>query len=329
MKSLRLLLISLIVVSAAYWPNGPARADEWPVRPVKVIVPFAAGGSTDVVARLISERLAKAFGQPFVVENHAGAGGEIAAELVARAPADGYTLLVAALAQIAIIPAMRETKYDPVKDFAPISNIATNPYVLAVNSSLPVKSLADFVDYVRARPGKLAYASAGIGTQTHLTMALFLKTAGLSMIHVPYKGNAPAMSDLVADQVPAMFTNMSDALPQAAAGSIRLLAITSADRMAQVPNVPTAIESGYPNFKILTWNGLLAPAGTPQEITSKISAEVARIAKDPQVVERLASYGDVAVGDSPEHFASTIAADISLWKKAVEIAGVGEKDAGR
>jgi tripartite-type tricarboxylate transporter receptor subunit TctC len=149
------------------------------------------------------------------------------------------------------------------------------------------------------------------------------------MIHVPYKGNAPAMSDLVADQVPAMFTNMSDALPQAAAGSIRLLAITSADRMAQVPNVPTAIESGYPNFKILTWNGLLAPAGTPREIKSKIAAEVARIAKDPQVVGRLASYGDVAVGDSPEHFASTIAADISLWKQAVEIAGVSEKDAGR
>lgn len=322
MKQLGTFLIAACIACGL---NYSARAQQWPERPVRVIVPFAAGGNTDLVARLVSQKLSESFGQPFVVENHAGAGGTIAAELVAHAPPDGNTLFVAALAQIAIAPAIMETRYDPLKDLIPISDIATNPYVLAVNPSVPVKTLAEFVDYVRARPGQLAYASAGVGTQTHLTMALFLKQANLDMIHVPYKGNAPAMADLVAGQVPAMVTNLSDAIPQVAAGKIRALAVTSASRMPQIPDIPTAVEAGYPTFKILTWNGFMAPTGTSPEIISKVAAEIARAVREPEVIDRLRSYGDEALGDTPAEFASTIAADVALWGSAVKLAGVSGK----
>jgi tripartite-type tricarboxylate transporter receptor subunit TctC len=212
--------------------------------------------------------------------NRAGAGGAIAAELSARAPADGYTLFVASLPQIAIVPAISKTRYDPVKDFVPISVIGTNPFVLAVNKDVPVKTIAEFVAYVRAQPQPLSYASAGVGSLTHLSMALFLKLAGIDMVHVPYKGGAPAMSDVVAGHVPAIFSNLSDALPQAAAGNIRLIGVSSDKRAAQIPDVPTVVEQGYPTFKTMTWNGLMAPAGTPPQTIERVASEVERAAKD-------------------------------------------------
>jgi len=224
----------------------------WPQRPVTVIVPFAAGGSTDAIARTMTQWLGDNLHQQFVVENRAGAGGAIAAELAARAPADGYTLFVASLPQIAIVPAVSKTRYDPVKDFAPISVIGTNPFVLAVNKDVPVRTIPEFVAYVRAQSQPLSYASAGIGSLTHLSMALFLKRAGIDMVHVPYKGGAPAMSDVVAGHVPAIFSNLSDALPQAAAGNIRLIGVSSEKRAPQIPDVPTVAEQGYPNFRTLT-----------------------------------------------------------------------------
>ncbi len=230
-----IVLIALINFSLAM----PSYSAEWPQRSVVIIVPFAAGGNTDSIARITGQRLGEEFGQQFVVENRGGAGGAIAAEAVARARPDGYTLFMAALPQIAILPAMRKTPYDPVKDFEPISIIATNPFVLVVNKDFPAKTLAEFVSYVRARPNALSYSSAGVGSLNHLSMALFLKDAGLQMIHVPYKGNAPALADVIAGHIPAMFSNLSDALPQAAAGTIRFLAVSSPQRMPQVPDVPT------------------------------------------------------------------------------------------
>jgi tripartite-type tricarboxylate transporter receptor subunit TctC len=292
---------------------------------VAVVVPFAAGGNTDGIGRSIAQWLSDRLGQQFVVENRGGAGGAIAAEMVAKAPADGYTLFVAALPQIAIVPAISQTRYDPVKDFAPISVVGTNPFVLAVNKDVPVKSLPEFIDYVRKAPQPLSYASAGIGSLNHLSMALFLKLAGIDMIHVPYKGNAPAMSDVVAGHVPAIFTNLSDALPQAAAGSIRLIGVSSETRASQIPDVPTVAEQGFPTFKTRTWNALMAPAKTDPAIITRVASEVAAAAKNPGFAERLNHLGVDPLGNTPAEFAALIAADIPFWAEAVRIAGVKEQ----
>jgi tripartite-type tricarboxylate transporter receptor subunit TctC len=320
MRLCKLAVLALIAFAA-----GAAQAQTWPQRPVTVIVPFAPGGNTDGIGRSIAGWLADRLGQQFVVENRAGAGGAIAAEMVARAPADGYTLFVAALPQIAIVPAISPTRYDPVKDFAPISAVGTNPFVLAVNKDVPVRTLAEFVAYVKAAPQKLSYASAGVGSLNHLSMALFLKLAGLDMVHVPYKGNAPAMSDVVAGHVPAIFTNLSDALPQVAAGNIRLLGVSSEKRAAQIPDVPTVAESGYPSFKTLTWNGLMAPAATDPAIVARVADEVARAAKDPAFIERLNRLGVDPLGNTPAEFAAQIANDIAFWAEAVKVAGVKDQ----
>jgi tripartite-type tricarboxylate transporter receptor subunit TctC len=299
-----------------------ATAQPYPSRPVTLIVPFAAGGNTDSIARLLAQRFTEKLGHQFVVENRPGAAGAIAGEFVARAPADGYTLFVSALTQIAIVPLVNKTRYDPIRDFAPISLIGTNPFVLAVNKNVPAKTLSEFVAYVRAQPQQVPFASAGVGSQNHLSMALFLRRAGLEMIHVSYKGNAPAMSDLVAGHVAAMLSNVSDALPQAEAGAIRIIAVTGDRRSAQIPDVPTLSESGFPQFEALTWNGLLAPAGTPREIIEQLAKLTAEAVKDAKFAERLASYGIDPLGNSPEEFAAIIAADIVLWAEAAKIAGI-------
>jgi tripartite-type tricarboxylate transporter receptor subunit TctC len=316
-----LLIAALIVASAPL----PSYSQAWPRKPITIIVPFAAGGNTDGIARITGQYLAERLGQQFVIENRGGAGGAIAAEAVARAAPDGYTLFMAALPQIAIVPAMSKVRYDPVKDFAPISIVGTNPFVLSVNQNFPAKTLAEFVTYVHANPDKLSYASAGIGSLNHLSMALFLKLADLKMTHVSYRGNAPALSDVVAGHIPAIFTNLSDGLPQAKAGNIRFLAVSGDKRVPQIPDVPTVSESGYPTFKTLTWNGLMAPADTPREIIDRIASEVARAVKEPQFAERLVSYGVDPLGNRPEEFAATIASDIPLWADAVTVAGVKEQ----
>ncbi len=324
---MRVRQVALFAITAllALGALGPAQSQTWPQRPVTVIVPFAAGGNTDGIGRSIAQWLSDRLGQQFVVENCAGAGGAIAADMVAKAPADGYTLFVAALPQIAIVPAISQTRYDPVKDFAPISVVGTNPFVLAVNKDVPVKNIPEFIDYVRKAPQPLSYASAGIGSLNHLSMALFLKLAGIDMIYVPYKGNAPAMSDVVAGHVPAIFTNLSDALPQAAAGSIRLIGVSSETRAPQIPDVPTVAEQGFPTFKTRTWNALMAPAKTDPAIISRVATEVAAAAKDPGFAERLNHLGVDPLGNSPAEFAALIAADIPFWAEAVRIAGVKEQ----
>jgi tripartite-type tricarboxylate transporter receptor subunit TctC len=286
------------------------------------LVPFAAGGNADQVTRIIAQRLGEGLGQQFVVENRPGAAGAIATEAVARASNDGYTLLMGSPPQIAIIPVLTKTTYNPAKDFFPVSNIGTNPFVLVVNPRVPAKTLAEFVDHVRSQPNKLSYAAAGPGSLTHLTAALFLKRAGVEMVAVQYKGNAPALSDVVGGHVQAMFSNLSDALPHAAAGTVRLLAVTSDKRAPKIPDVPTLIESGYPGFTILVWNGLFAPAGTPKDIVSRIAQEAGRAVRDPNVVKSFAAIGVDPIGSNPEDFAATVTADIALWAEAIKVAGV-------
>ena len=237
------------------------------------------------------------------------------AEAVARAPADGYTLLMAAVSQIAIVPAMMKTSYDPVKDFAPISNIGTNPFVLVVHPSLPVNTVAELINYARRQPDKLTYASSGAGSMVHLSMALFLKRAKLEMIPVSYKGGAVPLADVIGGHVNAYFANLSVVVPYAKSGALRFLAVSSERRTPQLPDVPTLSESGFPGFKSLTWNGLLAPAGTPKDIIVRVAQEVSRAVKDPMIAARLANEGIDPLGNSPEEFATMIAADIAFWGK--------------
>jgi tripartite-type tricarboxylate transporter receptor subunit TctC len=317
-RQIPLMLATLGAIALA----GPAWSQAWPQKHVKIIVPFAPGGNTDGIARVIGQRLSETLGQQFVIENKPGANGAIAAEFVAHAPADGYTLFLAATPQIATLPALTKTPYDPVKDFDPVSNVGTNPFVLTVNPDFPSKTLKDFVERIRAEPNKIPYASGGSGSLGHLTMALFLKRAGLEMTHVPYRGGGPAIADALAGHIPVYFANLSEALPHAASGKLRLLAVSSAKRSAQIPDVPTVSESGYPGFQTLTWNGILAPAGTPKDIVNRLAREVALAVKEPAIAQKLANLGVDPLGDRPEQFAATIAADIALWAETIKIAGV-------
>ena len=299
----------------------PAAATVWPLKAIRIIYPYAAGSAADGAARLLAQRLTEAFGQPVIVENRVGANGTLAAQAVARAAADGYTLFWAATPQIAISPAMTKVPYDPVKDFTPLSAVLTNTFVLIVNPQMLVKTLAEFVEYARVR-SELVYAQGGTGSISHLTMAMFLKRAGLEMPAVSYQGNAPALNDVIAGHVPTMVSVLGDAVPHIASGSVRALAVSGDRRSPQLPDIPTIAESGYPGFQATSWNGLLAPAGIPVAIVRRIATEVARIAREPTFVERLTSIGVEPVGNSPEEFAAMIAADIALWPDALRAAGI-------
>ena len=316
-------LAGLVLVLVAALPAAP---QSWPPqRPVKIVVPFAPGGNTDGIARIIAQPLTEAFGQPFIVENRPGAAGGLATEGVAHAAPDGTTLLMGTPTQFSLLPATGKAQYDPVKDFAPISVIGTNPYVLAVHPSIPAKTLGEFVDYVRSQPNKVTYAAPVFGGLSHLTMVLFLKRAGLEMQPVSYKGGATPMTDVIGGHVPVYFALLSDVLPYANGETVRLLAVSSERRVAALPNVPTVAESGFPGFKAVTWNGLLAPGGTPKEIVDAVAAEVARATKDTKNIERLSAFGVDPLGNSPQEFAALIAADLIQWGEAVKLAGIQEK----
>ena len=314
----------LAVLAALAWGDA-AQSQTWPQKPVRIVVPFAPGGNTDGIARLIAQPLGEAFGQQFLVENKPGAAGAIATEMVARSPGDGYTLLMGTPSQIAIVPQLTKTPYDPVKDLAPISVIGTNPYVLVVNARLPVQTLAEFIAHVRRQPVKVAYAAPVFGGLSHLSMIVFMKRAGLEMTPVSYKGGAAPLADVVAGHVPVYFATLSEAVSQARGGAVRLLAVSSERRVTQLPDVPTFAESGFPGFKVLTWNGLMAPAAVAAEITDRIAGEVSRSVKDARFAERLAGFGVDPLGNTPAQFAALIAADIVLWGEAVKIAGPPEK----
>ncbi len=311
-----------VAVSCALAAPVP-RAQTWPQRPVKVIVPFTAGGNTDTQARIISERLSAALGQPFIIENRAGASGAIAAELVAKAPADGYTLFFSATPQVSVVPLVQKVNYDPLKDFAPVSMLGTNAFVLGVHISVPARTLGEFIDYVKAHPGELSYSSAGTGTVGHLTAALFAARAGLTIIHVPYKG-AQAATDLVGGQVQMYFGPAADLIQHSKSGKIRLLAVSGEKRAPQLPDLPAIAES-YPGFRTIVWNGLLAPAATPKQIIDRVAQEVAKAAREPGTIERLNKIGVDALGNTPAEFAAVIRSEAPLWRDAVNAAGIKQE----
>ena len=300
-----------------------AFAQDWPQKSVRVLVGFAAGGNIDNLARVTCQRLSEVFKHQFVVENRVGAMGTIAANDVVRAAADGHTFFWAGTGTISIFPAMGKPPYDAQKDLMPISVIGTSPQVLIVNAKLPIKNLQEFVAYVKARPKQLAYAGGGgPGSVSNLLMALFLKRAGLEMNAVSYRGTAPALTDIIGGHVPAMFIPLPEALPQASAGAIRMLALSDDRRATQAKDVPTVAESGFPGFRGVSWNGMMAPAGTPKTIIDRVAAEFIKAAKDPKFIEQLDKYGASPLGLTPEEFDKFLKEDVALWAEAVKIAGV-------
>jgi len=312
---MRWIVVALLVPLAAI-------AQPWPQKPIKVIVPFPPGGVTDSLARITADWLTQHLGQPVVPDNRPGASGAIAADLVARAEPDGYTLLAAAAPQLVIVPHVQKISYDPIKDFAPISIVGTNAFALGCNDKTPGKNLKEFADHVRAHPGALNYGSPGVGSVGHLTMALFLVRAGLQMEAVLYKGGGPAMADVIAGHVNCYFGNFNEIVPHAASGRVHVLATSGATRARQLPDVPTVAEQGYPGFRTETWNGYVAPAGTPREIVERIAREIAAGCKDPAFTARLDKIGVDPVCNTPAEFAQTIRDDLRLWKDAVAAAGM-------
>lgn len=301
---------------------GPAHAQTaWPAKPIRLIVGFAAGGSTDVTARIIAQALSDRLGQPVVVENRGGAGGNIGADAVAKADPDGYTLLMATSSTFAANPNLYKTlPFDVQKDFAPITVTAFIPNLLVVNPSVPANNVADFIAYLKANPDKLNFASAGNGTSQHLSGELFNSLAGVRMTHVAYRGGAPAVSDLLGGQVQVIFAPLVEVIQQVRAEKLKALGITTAKRSPLLPEVPTILES-LPGFEVALWNGLLAPAKTPSEIIERVNRATVDALRSPEVKAKLAEQGSEPVGNTPAEFKAFIDSELVKWRKLVEISG--------
>jgi tripartite-type tricarboxylate transporter receptor subunit TctC len=300
-----------------------AFAQSYPAKPIRLVVPYPAGGPLDIMARAIGQKLTEAWHQPVVVDNRAGAGGNIGADLVAKSAPDGYTLLMGAVATQAINPALySKIPYDPIKDFTAVALVAQVPNILVVNPSVPAKSVKELIALARAKPGSLNFASGSTGSTGHLAGELFNTMAGVKMVHIPYKGAAPAMADLLSGQVQLMFDNLASSLPNVKAGKLHALAVTTLARSPAVPDLPTIAESGLPGFDLTTWFGLLVPAGTPHDIVVKLNAEIVRALDSKDMRERLEKMGAEPPPDNtPEHFAAFIRSEAEKYAKVVKASG--------
>ena len=309
MKRRRLLQASAALLCLP----GLARGQAYPTKPIRYIVPVAAGGGNDMIARVVTQRWGVVLGQPFVVENQGGGGGVIASQTVARAAPDGYTLLQGYVATHGTNPATRKVPYDAIKDFTPIGMIGATPNVLVVATSVPAKTLAEFIDYVKRNPDKVNYGSAGPGSLTHLTMELLKQEAGLSMTHVPYKGIAPAFNDLLGGQTQAMFPGLAAALPHLRSGRVRALAVTGTKRSAQLPDVPTMEEAGFKGFDAMQWYGSVGPAGMPADVVKRLNETQVTVLKDPDLREKLSGEAVEPWPMTPEQFGQYIRSELQRW----------------
>jgi tripartite-type tricarboxylate transporter receptor subunit TctC len=313
--------VKALVVAFLFLGNANAQTD-YPIRPVKVIVPSPPGGGTDILARVLAQHLSKALGQPFFVENKAGAGNMIGIEFVAHAPADGYTVLVvpSTLALNSVL--YKKVPYDPVRDFAPVTLAATAPNVLVVNPALPAKSLAEFIALAKAKPGALSYGTPGIGTSPHLSMELLKSMAGIDLQHVPYRGTAAAVTDVIGGQIAATFANAFTAKPQVDSGRVRALAVSGPNRLNAFPGVPPVAEAGVPGYEAMQWYGVAVPAGTPAPIIARLHAEAAKALQSQEMKEKLALDGAQPVGSTPAEFAALIRRELEKWARVVRAAGI-------
>jgi tripartite-type tricarboxylate transporter receptor subunit TctC len=317
------LIVAAVAVSAIA-AAAPAAAQQWPARSVKLVVPQAPGGGTDLLARVLAERLNPALGVPFVVENRPGAGGNIGTEYVTKQPADGYTVLVTTNTHVTNVSFFKKLPYEPLKDFEAVSLVATVPFVMAVNASSPLKSAKDLIELARTKPGTVTYASGGIGTPHHLAAELFRTMAGIEMTHIPYKGSAPAAAALVANEVTTSISAVNSLLPYVRAGKLRALAVAAANRTSIMPDVPTIAEAvPLPGYAIDIWYGVLVPAATPRVIVERLNGEINRAVRDPQVnKERLNPVGLDGVGTTPERFLEVMQADIPRYLRIARDANI-------
>ncbi|MEI6319876.1 MAG: tripartite tricarboxylate transporter substrate binding protein [Pseudomonadota bacterium] len=312
---------ALLLAAACAGASGAAFAQAWPAKPVRMIVPIAGGGSTDAIARLVGTRLGEAWGQTVLVENRPGGSTMIGAEVVARATPDGYTMLMATSAFPANFSLFRKVPYK-LADFAPVSNVAESPNVLAVHPSVPAKNVKELIALLRSRPGQINYGSGGVGGSTHLAAELFKLLAKVDVTHIPYKGGGPAVTDLLGGQISMIFGNLPAVLPHVKSGRINVLAIASAKRSPTMPDLPTMDEAGVRGFEASTWAGLLMPAGTPQPIIDRFYADLQKIYAHPDMKQRMATGGFEAIGSSPKEFAAYLDLEVARWEKVIRAAGI-------
>jgi len=319
-----LLPVAILISIASFTAAGDvARADNYPSHPIHLIVPYAAGGAADSIARVLAKRVGTALGESIVVENRGGGASITGTEFVNKSEPDGYTLLLGQSGPISINPAVyKSLPYDPVKDFAPISLTTTYPFVMVVNSALGVKTVKEFVVLAKSKSGELNYGTTGVGASNHLVTELFAGRAGIKMTHIPYRGTALAVADLLAGQVQVVFADPISALQLVNSGALIALAVTSKDRSPVMPNVPTMSESGFPGFDAVGWHGILAPAKTPPAIVAKLNAEIQQALKDPETKALLEGQAMQIVGSSPKAFADFIRQDIAIWKEVAEQARI-------
>jgi len=322
MRTFRRCITMLVAATVLAVMSVSAFAQAYPTKTVTIVVPWPPGGPSDIAARPMAKALSDEMKQPFIIDNRAGAGGNIGSALVAKAAPDGYTLLITSSAPIVINPSLyKQMPFDPPKDLAPITNLLRVPLILVVHPSVPVKNLQELIAYVDSQKGKMQYASAGNGTPQHLTGELFKSMANVDMVHVPYKGSAPAITDLVGGHVPIMFDSAIAILPQIKGGKVKAIAITGAKRSSILPDVPTFDESGMKGFESYAWYGFFAPAKTPKDIIARLNSEALKVMKQPEWQKVLAETGSENVGDTPEQFAAFTKAEAAKWAKVVKASG--------
>jgi tripartite-type tricarboxylate transporter receptor subunit TctC len=313
----------VLFAAASLFAVSSVAQQDYPNRPIRMIVPYPPGGPTDIMGRLTSEVLSKRLGQNVVVDNRGGAATVIGAEMAARSPADGYTVLVSSETTFAVTPALKDKlPYDPQRDFAPISQLTTQPYVLAVSPSLPVNSISQLVAHAKANPGKLTYGSAGTGSANHLAGEMFKHVAGIDAVHVPYKGNGPAIVDLIGGQIAYMVGSISSLYPHATTKKLRLLGVASARRSASAPEIPTFAEGGMPGYQVSGWNCIVAPRGTSPQIIKRLNADIAAGFSQPDVLERLRKQSIEPVAGTPEQLAAFMKSELARYRKLIKTVGL-------
>ena len=323
MKRHRAILTAGVVLAALVLAPVTLRAQSYPSKPIRLIIPFPPGGSTDILGRSLAQKLSEAWGQQVLVDNRGGAGGTIGADLAAKAPADGYTLLMGHIGTLAVnVSLYPKLSYDPVRDFAPVSMVALVPNVLVVHPALPVKNVTELIAYAKANPGKLNYSSGGNGSAAHLAVEYFKLQTKTEIVHVPYKGTGPSVTDLIAGQVSMTMTGAPAVMPHVQSGRLRALGVSSPQRIPALAQIPTVAESGVPGFDATQWYGVVAPAGTPKDVVAKLNAEIRKIMQSKEMLDRLNTEGAISAAGTPEQFDAYIKSEIARWGAVVKAAGM-------